>query len=895
MKGYKKLLTIISLFAIALAGCNSGSGSGGDTNEKTYTITWNNYDGTLLEKDEKVKEGTVPTYDGATPTRAEDDTYSYTWAGWDPEVEAANSDKTYTATYNREKIKYIIDFDLNGGTSESYTGPKTVEELSKNDFFFDCVKADYNFRGWSYNGVKVFDEKGIQVANPKMEKHMTFVAMYAQTAKLSIIKNIEEAGTVTGEGEYAYNTDVDISAKPNDGYFFLGWYVNDIIVSSSQDYKYRMWSEDVTIEARFSLNVYHLHVESNNPSLGLVRISRTDSAQNLASDDEYFTHGVSVTIIAYTITETRFLGWFNEDNELVDTSAVYTFIMPEDEYRLEAKWNHFNITYKLDGGINDEDNPDSYTQESNPITLKPATRDGYRFDGWKLGEEFITVINPSWLKHIELTAVWSVDTYTVTYVLYGGTNNENNPATYTKFDKTYTLQDPVRAGYEFGGWYLDGGFNDEITEIAAGSSGNLTIYAKWTLITYSITYILDGGTNNENNPATYTVEDVIELQDPSRTGYGFAGWFDSENNEVTELNHTTGAITLTATWTLNKHQININVYPEGFGTFTISTGAEDDEHAYYNSNVTINVTPSNNHKFKGFYDNDAGMYVCDKNKYYIFKMPDDNVSLTLMFYTAEQEKLIDEGRIPYFYSKTIVSYGLYPQTKVTDNNIIKELDKLSEPTRYYQYNGKYYALRATGEENRSWFECEPISWEVLETSKNGNIETYKLLSRKLLFTYCYYDGTSNRTIDGKTIYPNNYKYSDIRKWLNEDFFEKTFVDAETSCPDLKKTTFKTYNHTGGSEYVVADTLEDYVFMLSAQEYLSYFEKDSTRICTYTDYGSFAGAETKYLTSTAFTMLADKIYVHVVDNSSGIVYNYLNCNYWYGIRPAITISVNIGQK
>ncbi len=192
MKRSYKFFAGLSLFTLLLAGCNSGgkggssSGSGGGNNppvtEDSYTITWNNWNGTTLETDNNVKNGTTPTYDGATPTRPDDTEYTYTWSGWDPEVVPATGNQTYTATYSYERLTttYTINFDLNGGTSASYSGSKTVEQFSKDVFFFDCVKEGWNFRGWSYNGTKIFDEKGNQLANPTMAKTMTFVAMYAQ-------------------------------------------------------------------------------------------------------------------------------------------------------------------------------------------------------------------------------------------------------------------------------------------------------------------------------------------------------------------------------------------------------------------------------------------------------------------------------------------------------------------------------------------------------------------------------------------------------------------------------------------------------------------------------------------------------------------------------------------
>jgi len=65
----------------------------------TYTITWKNYDGTVLETDTKVKKGATPTYDGATPTKASVGVSSYTFSGWTPSVVAVVADATYTAQF----------------------------------------------------------------------------------------------------------------------------------------------------------------------------------------------------------------------------------------------------------------------------------------------------------------------------------------------------------------------------------------------------------------------------------------------------------------------------------------------------------------------------------------------------------------------------------------------------------------------------------------------------------------------------------------------------------------------------------------------------------------------------------------------------------------------------
>ena len=87
-----------------------------------------------------------------------------------------------------------------------------------------------------------------------------------------------------------------------------------------------------------------------------------------------------------------------------------------------------------------------------------------------------------------------IESYTITYELEGGTNAPENPAGYNVETGTITLKDPVKTGYTFAGWYKTEDFTGvAVTKIAQGSTGNITLYAKWIEIIVPKTLKVEGG------------------------------------------------------------------------------------------------------------------------------------------------------------------------------------------------------------------------------------------------------------------------------------------------------------------------------------------------------------------------------------------------------------------
>src|SRR5690606_38456753 len=114
--------------------------------------------------------------------------------------------------------------------------------------------------------------------------------------------------------------------------------------------------------------------------------------------------------------------------------------------------------------------------------------------------------------------------YSITYSNLEGTTH-TNPATYHIETPSINLQNPTeKPGYDFVGWFTNQVGGSEVVTIPEGSTGNRTLYARFEVITYNITYNNLNGTTH-SNPLTYTIETAtITLTNPTnRIGYNFVG------------------------------------------------------------------------------------------------------------------------------------------------------------------------------------------------------------------------------------------------------------------------------------------------------------------------------------------------------------------------------------
>ena len=192
---------------------------------------------------------------------------------------------------------------------------------------------------------------------------------------------------------------------------------------------------------------------------------------------------------------------------------------------------------------------------------------------------------------------------------------------------------------------------------------------------------------------------------------------------------------------------------------------------------------------------------------------------------------------------------------------------------------------------------------------------YLVLSSILLDKTRYYHNSGEiRTIDGETIYPSNYEYSDIRAWLNTSFYNSAFFLGD----DFIETTTVKFDPQDDGIYSYNDT-QDKVFLLTKSDYTNAYygfdttlDQTSTRCCKVTDWIRVTGVyKTGYGTYWTRSPVADSEGRNNNDLKRAAVY-YINgdgiCRFWYFdsrtntdywskvlseycVRPAITLLID----
>lgn len=509
------------------------------------------------------------------------DRSGYTFLGWTYDA------TTHTFTAQWEAITYTVTFDANGGegTMEPQTFQAGVKKaLSKNAFTKDeavfvgwSTEKDGGGEGWSFT-----DQQEITFEN--ISSNLTLYAQWKTNAysftywkynggsdpswdntlafEAGEVVNVNPVGGTYNGHDTLYS--MTISSDPDTqeltydisrpGYTFLGWKYTantKTFVAKWEQVKYTITFDGNggTVNGEFRQDVsatYGTDLDPWNPDV-LVREGYTfqgwsrnaNGSVFLDPDDRIpcsqWTENVTLYAIwevsQYTISYDKYRA--NQDTSLWTTTAPIPY--------------GTQITIDLAGG--------TYGWAETIFTLTGDTalpepnKAGCEFLGWKYVAKTHT-----------FRAQWEEMTFTVTFDANGGTG-EMDPQTFQANKPQYlTANTFTKEGATFAGWntaqdWSGTHYTDRQQVTFRETDQSMTLFAKWETIQYTVTFDANGGWWGTGDKATYQKEKTVDYQtavqapnDPSRTGYVFAGWVREDGRDW-NFDWTVGNnLTLKAKW-----------------------------------------------------------------------------------------------------------------------------------------------------------------------------------------------------------------------------------------------------------------------------------------------------------------------------------------------------------
>lgn len=284
-----------------------------------------------------------------------------------------------------------------------------------------------------------------------------------------------------------------------------------------------------------------------------------------------------------------------------------TLVKELDTFTARFKPYEHTVSYDANGGTGAPESFQKCTWATRQISSTIPTRTGYTFKNWNTkkdgsgttyspGQDYAPDQNGG---TVTLYAQWTVNTYTnnISHWLRGFKNAEGNNDSGDAFHlaetyfsaayKSSFVVDSSRATQIPNGCYVNPSetalfwedgvhWSSAIYGTITQKAYNMVFQYGYRPYDYSITYNLNGGTNNNANPSTYTVLYGVSLKAPTRAGYTFTGWYDEKGNKVTGINEgcnatfssaddlyaklakrTTGNRTLTARWSYNPVKVKV--------------------------------------------------------------------------------------------------------------------------------------------------------------------------------------------------------------------------------------------------------------------------------------------------------------------------------------------------
>ncbi len=374
-------------------------------------------------------------------------------------------------------------------------------------------------------------------------------------------------------------------APTKDGYTFAGWYADtgyNQLWNFEEPFRPSGTSTTVNLFAKWDINSYTVTFDLQYD-------------EKIETEQIEYNSTISKKPERYGYT---FDGWYKSTDFTSGDKWSSTAKTPANDMTLYAKWtpNKYKVTFNSQGGTSVTTQTIEYGSKCTP---KTPTKTGYSFDGWYRNAE---CTGEAWnfetdvvTDNITLYAKWIGDVYTVTFDTQGGSPVEAQQVSRDQF--VTRPEDPVREGYTFVGWVTTSTGSTEYEFETAKVQKDITIYAKWTPIKYTVTFDSRGGSGiTSENPKLVSYDGTIQTKPSStRGGYTFAGWWYKDENgkeaewkfgssTAADVTKVKGDVTVYAKW---KTTVTFNLNGGKIGSSSSAKTVE----VFENSLITSELVP----------------------------------------------------------------------------------------------------------------------------------------------------------------------------------------------------------------------------------------------------------------------------------------------------------------
>ncbi|MCH3977612.1 MAG: leucine-rich repeat protein [Candidatus Methanomethylophilus sp.] len=473
-------------------------------------------------------------------------------------VNLASADGATVTLYAQwvESSQCVVIFDPAGGML-SGTQTLTLSSGSALVFTQTATRLGYTFSGW-------FDSEadGNKIENGAWVPQSAETTLYAHWTPNRYIVAFEPNGA-TGEPytqEFVYGVAQNLvpCKFEKTGYLLATW--NTEADGSGKDYGNIANVLNLTSESNgcitlyacgWNLQSYLFTVQNNGPVKSM-----------------YLEYGAEYSVTLIEKIGHTFGGWYSDAGFTVPVEATGT--MPDHTLRMYPKWtpNTFTVKFISNGGSGHMADQAVTYGENTKLSANAFSKDGYSFGGWMFkdvvfaDEAYILNLTSEADAELTFTAVWTVNSYTISFVSDDPVSGTTEMQRFTVEDEGYatavlSLNGFQRAGYSFAGWsdgnrtYSDGSLISTIDlSKAVSEDGVLTIAltAVWTANSYTIFFDTNGGSAIDSIVADCGT--AIAVPEPTKEGYTFAGWLkDGAAYSVPET-MPAGDLTLRASWKL---------------------------------------------------------------------------------------------------------------------------------------------------------------------------------------------------------------------------------------------------------------------------------------------------------------------------------------------------------